>query len=102
MKCRYLVASGMIGTVMFEDLEGLAFHADLFTWIETIGSLSEYPREIIRILCAEQYIDLPALDHLGKTLRTFNDSQEDPIVKGAIEDTEKLLEKFHGKIGEKS
>lgn len=91
-------AHGMIQTILFESLDKLSFDLSLYSELSAIGSTWPHLREIIKLLRANQYIPPHELDRIGEILRVFNDSQRDPSVRYVMNETEKLLEKFHGKI----
>ena len=88
-------AASIIGTVMYAGIDELFFDAGLFAWITTPGR-SSYAREIIKIMKSVNMISVKDLDSLGAILKSFNDSQPEEI-KYLMADTEKLLEKYHGK-----
>jgi hypothetical protein len=89
-------ASGIFHTIMYEGIDELLFDADLFAWVTTPGRKFPHTREMIKIMKSENMISLRNLDRLGAILKAFNDSQPE-AVKYLMAETEKLLEKYHGK-----
>ena len=90
------LASGIMGSLMYEGMEKLVFDINLFLMFQNIGRTATHVREMVKTLTAEEAIPLPELDRLTALLRTFNDSQSE-TVKRIISNTEKDIEKYHGK-----
>lgn len=91
-------AHGMIQTILFEGLDKLSFDLSLYSELSVIGSRWPHLREIIKILRANQYIAPRELDRLWEILKAFNDSQRDPSVRYILSETERFIERFHGKM----
>lgn len=89
------LASGVLGSLMYEGVEKLAFDLDLFLMVRRIGRTNTHLREMIKILTAERAIPLPELDRLTAFLKSFSDSQSEPV-KQIISNTEKDIEKYYG------
>ena len=90
------LAAGVLGSLMYEEVEKLVFDIDLFSTVRDVGGTETHLREMIKILKAERAIPLPELDRLTALLRSFSNSQS-KSVKQIMSDTKKDIEKYYGK-----
>lgn len=89
-------ASGIMGSLMYEEIEKLVFDINLFLRVRSFGRTETHIREMIKILTAEKAIPLHELDRLTAFLKSFNDLQSEPV-KRIISNTEKDIEKYYGR-----
>ena len=90
------IVGGLMGRLMYEGIDSLIFHEDLFGTISSAGQEISL-REMIKSIKAIRLIPLGELERLGTLLKNFNDSQ-----KGAarliMEEAESLIVKYHGGV----
>lgn len=90
------LASGTLGSLMYEGIGKLVFEVSLSQLIRNVGRTEIHIREIMKLLAAEKAMPLSELDRLSDFLRSFNNSQS-KNVKQIMSETEESIEKYYGK-----
>lgn len=90
------ILGGLMGRLMYEGIDSLIFHEDLFGKISSAGQEISL-REMIKSIKAIRWIPLGELERLGAFLKDFNESQKGPA-RLTIEEAESLIVKYHGKV----